>query len=186
MAAQFYPITRREMHDFLTNLGFVPLTLKGVVELVYAKIVRIGDHRLSLRIYTAVNPNGESREKGTDAIRVQPFHKVQHDGKEEILPVGKAQKCLRVVSWRDNLRRAIERHVDPEHFRLCPACGHPMVIRENRAAGEEFWGCSMFRINGCKGRQAPRPTQDRTPLIPEASEEPAPWERDDLESRGQL
>ena len=39
MAAHFYPITRDEIHQFLTGLGFVPLKLKGVVELVYAKIV---------------------------------------------------------------------------------------------------------------------------------------------------
>ena len=40
MAAHFCPITRDEIHEFLSGLGFVPLNLKGVVELVYAKIVR--------------------------------------------------------------------------------------------------------------------------------------------------
>ena len=113
MAAHYYPISREEIHEFLTGLGFVPLTIKGVVELVYAKIVRIGGHRLSLRCYTAVNPNGESREKGTDAIRLQMFMKVE-DG---IVPVGKPQKCLRVESWRDNLAKAIERATDPGLFR---------------------------------------------------------------------
>ncbi len=56
MAARFYAISRDEIHEFLTNLGFQSLTLKGVVELVYGKIVRVGNHRLSLRIYSAVKP----------------------------------------------------------------------------------------------------------------------------------
>ena len=94
MAARFYAISRDEIHEFLTNLGFQSLTLKGVVELVYGKIVRVGNHRLSLRIYSAVNPNGESREKGTDAIRVQVFHKVKNEEKQDITPVGRSQKCF--------------------------------------------------------------------------------------------
>ena len=171
MAAHFCPITRAEINEFLAGLGFVPLTLKGVTELVYAKIVRVGGHRLSLRCYTAVNPNGESREKGTDAIRLQLFMKVE-DG---IVPVGRPQKCLRVDSWRDNLLKAIERATDPSNFRICPACGSPQVVRTNRSTGDDFWGCSMFRITGCKGKRGntPQSAQERTPG---GREEPAPWE----------
>lgn len=132
MPSHFYAITRDEIHEFLTGLGFVPLTLKGVVELVYGKVMRVGDHRLSLRIYTAVNPDGESRKKGTDAIRLQLFAKVG----EDIAPVGRSQKCLRVASWRENLRKAIERAT--EQLRLCPSCGNPMVLRRNGTTGEEF------------------------------------------------
>ena len=168
MAARYYPITREEIHEFLTGLGFVPLSLKGVVELVFAKIVRIGGHRLSLRCYTAVNPNGESREKGTDAIRLQLFMKVE-DG---IVPVGNPQKCLRVESWRDNLLKAIERATDPGFFRICPACGNPQVLRQNRSSGDDFWGCSMYRITGCKGKRAP----ERTPPASSDSDDLAPWE----------
>ena len=115
MAACFYPISRDEIEQFLTSLGFVPLKLKGVTELVYGRIVKVGGHRLSLRCYTAVNPDGESREKGTDAIRLRLFIRVE-DG---IVPVGRPQKCLRVESWRANLRKAIERVVEPSNFRLC-------------------------------------------------------------------
>ena len=148
MPNHFHAITRDEIHEFLTGLGFVPLSLKGVVELVYGKIVHVGGHRLSLRCYTAVDPNGESREKGTDAIRLQLFHKVQ----DQIVAVGKPQKCLRVESWRDNIGRAIGRITDAEKLRVCPACGHPMVVRRNGTTGQEFLGCSLFRITGCKGR----------------------------------
>jgi hypothetical protein len=148
MAAHFYPISRDEIHEFLSGLGFVPLTLRGVTELVYAKIVVLGQHHLSLRIYTAVDPDGESREKGTDAIRLQLFHRFQ----EHIVAVGRRQKCLRVVSWPENLRKALDRVTDPQNFRLCPACGHPMVIRSNKSTGEKFWACSLFRATGCRGK----------------------------------
>jgi hypothetical protein len=159
MAAHFCPISRDEIHEFFTALGFVPLSLTGVVELVYGRIVHVGGHRLSLRCYTAVNPNGESREKGTDAIRLQLFHRFQ----EHIVPVGRPLKCLRVVSWRDNLRKAIVRVTDPEHFRQCPACGNPMVLRRNKSTGEEFWGCSTFRMTGCTGKAVPERTPPESP-----------------------
>lgn len=168
MAARYYPISRDEIDQYLTDLGFQPLTLKGVVELVYGKIVRIGGHRLSIRCYTAVNPNGESREKGTDAIRLQLFFKVEGG----IVPVGRPQKCLRVESWRENLRRAIERVADPSNFRLCPACGSPQVVRTNKSTGDDFWACSMFRLTGCRGKRSP----ERTPSSPSTFEEPSPWE----------
>lgn len=183
MPSHFCPITRDEIHRFLMGLGFTPLALKGVVELVYGKIVQVGNHRLSLRVYTAVNPGGESREKGTDAIRVQLFHRVQIGGREEIVPVGRPQKCLRVKAWRENIRKAIKRHADPEHFQVCPACGSPMVIRHNKATGGEFWGCSMFRITGCKGKQ-PNGTPSTSTAV-DSSELP-PWEIDDLRDKGQL
>jgi hypothetical protein len=151
MPSRFCPITKNEMDQFLTGFGFVPLKLRGVIELVYGKIVMVGGHRLSLRCYTAVNPGGESREKGTDAIRLQLFHRVQ----EQIVPCGRPQKCLRVGSWRDNIGKAICRITDAENLRVCPACGHPMVVRRNGTTGQKFLGCSLFRLTGCKGRTPP-------------------------------
>ena len=49
-----------------------------------------------------------------------------------------------------------------------------MVVRENRATGEEFWGCSMFRITGCKGKPVAQPVRSGTPPLP--NEQIAPWE----------
>lgn len=168
MAAHYYSITRDEIDEHLSGLGFVPLKLHGVVELVYGRIIRIAGHHLSLRCYTAINPNGESREKGTDAIRLQLFMRVE-DG---IVPVGRPQKCLRVESWRENVRKAIERAADPNNFRICPACGSPQVVRQNRSSGDEFWGCSLFKFTGCRGKRSP----ERTPPVSSNSEEPARWE----------
>lgn len=144
----YYNISREEMNEFLTGQGFQLMSLPGTVELVYGKIVHHDGHRLSLRVYTAINPSGESREKGSDAIRVQLYW--MFDGKPT--PVGKAQKCLRVTNWKNNLQAAINRHNDPENFTSCPACGSPMVIRHRGSDNAEFWGCSTWIKTKCNGR----------------------------------
>lgn len=144
----FQNITATEMSEFLTSQGFQQMTLPGTVELVYGKIVYVGDHRLSLRIYTAINPSGESREKGSDAIRVQLYW--MYDGKPT--PVGKAQKCLRVPTWRKNLQAAIDAHAETDQFQVCLKCNSPMVIRHRGSDKAEFWGCSTWIKTKCDGR----------------------------------
>lgn len=144
----FYNITRQEMHAFLTQQGFKAMDIPGTVELVYGKIVNHDGHKLSLRVYTAINPSGESRKKGSDAIRIQLFW--MFDGKP--VPVGKAQKCLRVPTWKKNMTAAIAAHAAPENFKTCPACGSPLVQRENGQTGEEFWGCSTWIKTKCNGK----------------------------------
>lgn len=144
----FYNISRNEMDEFLTSQGFQLMNIPGTVELVYGKIVKHEGHKLSLRVYTAINPTGESRKKGSDAIRVQLYWML--DGKP--VPVGKAQKCLRVLTWKKNLSAAIESHASPENFKTCPSCGSPLVQRENGQTGEEFWGCSTWIKTKCNGK----------------------------------
>jgi len=34
----------------------------------------------------------------------------------------------------------------------CPECGDEMVVRKNKATGEEFWGCTMYPY--CNGTVA--------------------------------
>lgn len=122
------------------------MNLVGVSELVYGKIIYIDGCRLSLRCYTTINPSGESRDCGSDAIRFQLFDKVG----DEIFPVGKPTKCLRVEGWRDNLTKAIDRIEHPDEFHKCAKCGHPQVLRKS-STGKEFWGCSTFKFTQCKG-----------------------------------
>jgi len=144
----FYNINRNEMHSFLLSQGFQAMSIPGTIELVYGKIVTHEGHKLSLRVYTAINPTGESRKKGSDAIRIQLFW--MYDGKP--VPVGKAQKCLRVPTWKKNMTAAIAAHAAPENFKTCPACGSPLVQRENGQTGEEFWGCSTWIKTKCNGK----------------------------------
>lgn len=145
----FYNISREEMDKFLTNQGFKPMNLPNTRELVYGKIINHDGHKLSLRIYTAIEPTGESRKIGSDAIRVQLYW--MYNDKPSM--VGRTQKCLRVPTWAKNLQAAIDRHSNPEHFKTCPGCGSPMVIRESK--GEEFWGCSTYHQTKCSGRAKP-------------------------------
>jgi hypothetical protein len=51
----------------------------------------------------------------------------------------------------------------------CPRCGSGMVVRHNRATGEDFWGCSRFP--SCRGTRligaaAPKATSARSPRAP--------------------
>lgn len=141
----YYNISKDEMHTFLTGFGFRPMTIEGTVELVYGKIVTVAHHRLSLRVFTAINPSGESRRKGEDAIRVQLYFMV--DG--EPRPVGKSQKCLRVDTWEKNLGAAIRRHSEPEYFMVCQKCGAPMIERERQRDKHKFWGCITWATTKC-------------------------------------
>lgn len=134
-------------------MGFRRLPLGGVYELVYGKVIHLGKNALSLRVYTGISESGgNSRAKGTDAIRLQFFWK-QGD---KPVSVGRTQKCLRVHSWQRNLRAAIDRSVDSDHFQVCDKCGAPMAVRVNSTTGAEFWGCVNFWETGCQGKPARR------------------------------
>jgi hypothetical protein len=197
MASRFHNITSDEMDKYLRDKGFSPLTLEGTVELVYGKVVRIREHRLSLRVYTAINPSGESREKGSDAIRIQLYYMYA----DEAWGVGKPHKCLRVKNWKSNMTKAIKACEDPEGLPDCPACKHPMVQRENRGTGGHFWGCVTYHKTKCNGK-APKPDEQREQRpapqanlvaalrtiqkrwdITQSPDESAPWDWDDLHER---
>ena len=138
----YYNISKDEMHEFLTALGFQPMNLPNVVELVYGRIVRMNNYKLSLRIYTAINPSGESRKIGTDAIRLRLF--MMLDGQPTA--VGKQFRCLRVTTWRKNVSSAIQSVAN--NLRFCADCGSPMVWRDKK----DFWGCVRWHQSGCKGK----------------------------------
>jgi hypothetical protein len=147
MSERYYNISLEEMDSFLRSHHFVEMNIRGTIELVYGKIVKIGKHALSLRIYTGINPSGESRPKGTDAIRVQLYYMYNN------IPtlVGKTIKCLRVKNWRNNLLNAIEKYEN--NFKICPVCNFPMVERVNKTTGEKFWGCVTWHQTNCSGRK---------------------------------
>ena len=164
MAKEFYAVSLKEMDLFLRSLGFTPLTLPNTIELVYGKIIKHNGHVLSQRVFTAINPNGNSRELGEDAIRVQLV--VRHE--RDALLIGKTQKVLRLKTWAVNLRKVI--NAWEEQYKVCPGCGMPMTIRNGRD-GKPFWGCSTYFKTKCDGKPkeqivpvvAPKPT---TKLVP--------------------
>lgn len=143
----FVHITREQMDEFLLPRGFQTIQVPGIdqsiSEIVYAKIVRKGNHRVSMRIYSSITPSGVSRGKGEDAIRVICY--VMYDGKP--LPVGKSQRVQRIATWRNNLGKAIERW--SLAWKDCPKCAYPMVLKKGKNG--PFWGCSTWSVTKCNG-----------------------------------
>lgn len=145
--SQFYNISRVEMDQFLVGLGFQLMSIPGTTELVYGKVLRHQDFTLSLRVYTAINPSGESRAKGIDAIRLKLYWRFEN----EPVHVGRTQNCKRVKNWRKNIQAAMDRVLDGEHFRICPNCHQPLVTREGQFG--EFWACSTWFKTKCGGKK---------------------------------
>lgn len=159
MSQRFYNISLEEMDEFLKPQGFQPILIDGVVEVVYAKVVNHEGHRLSLRVYTAIWPSGESRERGSDAIRVQTWF--MEDGKPQM--VGRSLDVKRITTWAKNLGGALERW--KEDFRNCPGCGAPMCLKNGQHG--EFWGCVTWRRTKCDGKTArPKQAQPVKPPVP--------------------
>lgn len=142
--SKYYAISRQEMETFLFPQGFTALTIPGTKELVYGKIVKKGNHTVSMRILSGINPDGVSRGCGQDAIRVALF--IRYEG--EICPVGKSQRVLRVKTWAKNLQKAIDQWSN--NWQDCPACHYPMVLRQGKNG--EFWGCVTYFKTKCNGR----------------------------------
>lgn len=122
--------------------GFYRLPVEGTYETVYA--TRVKDS-LTLRIYSTIQ-NGQSREKGADAIRLTLWYRPSKDVPPKL--VGTQKKLLRVESWRDNLSKRFdewETMVGPS----CPVCGCPTAERKNKVTKKKFYGCVDFPA--CRG-----------------------------------
>lgn len=176
----YYNITRAEMESFLFPLGFIKLELPDTQELVYAKIVKGKSHDVSLRIYTAIDPNGVSRPSGEDAIRVIPFVKFQG----QPLKIAKARNVKRIDTWQQNLNKAIDSW--DKNLKDCPACGFPLI--ERKGPNGNFLGCSTWKVTGCTGKVASNSIsvqKNKTPLekalerFIKARKNQTPWESDE-------
>lgn len=141
--AEYFNIPEAEMNEFLTLQGFSLVKLEGTIELVYGKRVNQDNLPLTLRVYTGIEPNGDSREVGKDAIRVNLFMK-NDDG--TIVKLGGSKRVHRVVGWKKNLQARLDSWLEylPKH--KCIRCGKPMMPRESKANKSKFLGCSGFPI----------------------------------------
>lgn len=147
-------ITADQMKGFLEPQGFVAVTLPNTLEMVFAKRVDWNDFQLSLRVYTGINPNGNSRDVGADAIRCNIFWRKVVDGKAEMVKVWTSKRVNRVESWQKNLAdRLLSANVASTSFKLCSECGGLMVIRTTKGKkGSEFYGCGNYP--NCKHTEA--------------------------------
>jgi len=137
--AHYKNITAQEMEEFLSSQGFQLMTLPNVVEIVYGKVCRRHDMMYSIRIYTGINPDGNSRDVGRDAIRVEINWK---DPTGTVRRCGGSKRVHRVQGWRKNLQNRL----DHWYQALGPQChcGAPMVLRTQRKSKHKFWGCSTY------------------------------------------
>ena len=146
--ATFTNVTRGQMAAHLEPQGFKVMAIEGVIELVWGKVYRIDDVAVSMRIYTGINPTGESRDVGKDAIRVCFFYRNAFSG--EIRRVGGTKRVHRVKGWKTNLQSRIDgwrEQLGP----LCPKCGALTALRKPKgdAKWQAFYGCTNYP--NCKG-----------------------------------
>jgi len=127
---EYARISEKDINSFLKNLGFQKMDVEGISELVYGKRVDKNGKPLSLRVYTSISSNGQSRDCGNDAIRVELFwwnpntKKVEH--------VGHGKRVNRIQTWKKNLKKRIQNVGDLT----------PMVLRNG--SNGKFWGCPNY------------------------------------------
>jgi hypothetical protein len=151
------------MEGALLEQGFQLIDLQGTIELVYAKIVRRTNLKVSLRVYTGINPDGQSRAVGKDAMRVQVFWR---DDQGDIHRCGASKRVHRTQGWKGNLQKRIDKWEELLGPNACPRCGARQVERTSGRDGSKFWGCSTYAKTKCSGRPdgppstlPPRPRQ---------------------------
>lgn len=138
-------VTQTEFEKFVVPLGFQQIKIEGTVELVYAKIVKLNQYTFSLRIYSSINPDGNSRSVGSDAIRVALFIKT-----DTIKMVGGDKRVHRVEGWRSNLGERLNNWQELL-TKSCPKCNGLTALRKPKAGAKwkAFYGCINYPV--CKG-----------------------------------
>jgi len=129
MPAEFTNVTEQEMADFLGPQGFKKVAIPGTYELVWGKRVDQDDLNLTLRVFSGINPDGQSREVGEDAMRVRLFMRTA-DG--QIKELGGSKRVHRVKNWRKNLQSRLDSWLEYMPKDKCNQCGSPMVPRKGR------------------------------------------------------
>ena len=155
--AQYVNITLDEMREFLVNLpksghfhcygeGNVPKLDDKTVEKVFGHVFKMGPGTACFRVYTGINPDGDSRDVGADAIRVYVYYR---NANGDTRMVHKARRVHRVKGWRDNLKARLFEAIDG--VRRCPKCDAAMAERTSKTEanpGRKFHSCME---KDCKG-----------------------------------
>jgi hypothetical protein len=165
MASQYTNVTRAEMETFLveyrqgkaidTTGGFRRIRPPRYVQAVYGIVVEYFGCKLSLRIKTGIEPDGNSPDVGEEAMHVELWWR-EAEGVEPIR-VGKSKRVHRVAGWRDNLRNRLDNWSDAAPM-ICAVCRRPMA--ERKGPKGNFMGCLGWKKDGtgCKNTaQVPAP-----------------------------
>ena len=152
--ATYTNVTQKEFTEFIDPQGFKPMTLPGTRELVWGKVFKREPHVFSMRIYTGINPDGNSRDVGKDAMRVEIWYR-DSEGKPK--RVGGSKRVHRVEGWRKNLQARIDGWLETLGP-ACPECGKPMaertVKKDGPNKGKKFHGCIDYP--NCNGSVWPK------------------------------
>jgi hypothetical protein len=152
MATTYVNINKSEMQEFLVPKGFQEMIIPNTDEIVFGKRVDQNGIKFSIRVYTGINPSGDSRKSGSDAIRVAVFMKVGEAIKKGV----SGKRVHRVLGWKANLQSRLDEIIQKLPVNTCHDCGMPMVLREGKSKekGEpyKFYGCSGYPV--CRSTQS--------------------------------
>jgi hypothetical protein len=154
---RFVPLDYQAVKSLLeTEMGFTQRQPERTRELCWERrVVTNGEPTpYAIRVYSTLEPTGECREIGSDAIRVCLVDQ-EDPSRERILEVEK--KVLRTKSAMINLRaraRELYGYVNTSAHR-CPVCGRLMVVRTTKRTVAKpevrsFFGCMGFSHEACK------------------------------------
>jgi hypothetical protein len=136
MGASYVNISIEEMEEFLGPQGFRRIELPNTKEAVFGKRMDCDGQALSLRVYTGINPDGNSRDVGADAIRCNVFWRPIEG---ELRKIASSKRVHRVAGWRANLQERLD---SIKCGPMCPDCGSPMATRKGKSG--EFYGCGSY------------------------------------------
>ena len=156
MAGQFYAVSQSELEDLLLPMGFKQISVRGTRELVYSRRCDQDGLKLSLRVYSGIEPTGVSRDVGADAFRVNLFlgNPIGYDTERkrtvwETIKLGGSKRVHRIApsvsnpeGWRKNLRERIEGWIEYLPTEKCQKCGMPMIPRNGKNG--IFLSCSKY------------------------------------------
>ena len=152
MPSHYVNITKEDMHDFLFNQGFKIVDTTETSQFVYGKRIKHPKMALTLRVFTAINRDGNSRDVGSDSIQVALMlgipngtyigpDDVEHI-KYDVKFLGGEKRVHRTQNWRKNLQDRIDACMEQLPKDVC-TCGMPMVKRKGQYG--EFLSCVVCR-----------------------------------------
>lgn len=134
---QYVSIEREEFEAFLGSAcAYDEVNMENVNEAVFT--VNLPHPDLEIRIFSTLEA-GQSRGKGSDAIRTVVWHTGQD------APVGGRTKTLRIETWRENLLAKVTdimMNWRDEWHGECQECDGVMCLRDGKYG--EFLGCSNY------------------------------------------
>lgn len=160
MPATYTPVTQSEMEEILLPQGFQRTSIPGVTEIVYSKSM---ERNLELRVFSSIDPNGNSRACGEDAIRVRLFGLDTLAVGDPWRPLSGSKRVHRTQGWRKNLQERIDKWAELTPP-ACPNCGGRMTERYKQGKkSHKFWGC--LRFPNCRGTLPITPDDTPKPSV---------------------